>query len=59
VVVAGDRYRAEDTLEAIDVDYRPLSAIVDPRSLSAARGAVGHDVTTKLVVSYRLARRIA
>ena len=26
--------------------------------LSAARGAVGHDVTTKLVVGYRLAQRI-
>jgi len=32
VVVAGDRYRAEDALETIDVVYRPLSAIIDPRA---------------------------
>jgi 2-furoyl-CoA dehydrogenase large subunit len=30
VVVASDRYRAEDALELIDVDYEPLPAIVDP-----------------------------
>jgi 2-furoyl-CoA dehydrogenase large subunit len=32
VVVASDRYRAEDGLGAIDVAYRQLSAIVDPRA---------------------------
>jgi 2-furoyl-CoA dehydrogenase large subunit len=32
VVVARDRYRAEDALEEIDVAYRPLPAIVDPRA---------------------------
>jgi 2-furoyl-CoA dehydrogenase large subunit len=32
VVVATDRYRAEDALEAVDVAYRPLSAIVDPHT---------------------------
>jgi 2-furoyl-CoA dehydrogenase large subunit len=31
VVVASDRYRAEDALDAVDVAYRPLSAIIDPR----------------------------
>jgi 2-furoyl-CoA dehydrogenase large subunit len=35
VVVASDRYRAEDALEAIDVVYRPLPAIVDPRAATA------------------------
>ena len=30
VVVAADRYLAEDALELIEVDYEPLSAIVDP-----------------------------
>ncbi|MGB8611465.1 MAG: xanthine dehydrogenase family protein molybdopterin-binding subunit [Pseudolabrys sp.] len=30
VVVAGDRYLAEDALELIEVDYAPLPAIVDP-----------------------------
>jgi 2-furoyl-CoA dehydrogenase large subunit len=31
VVVASDRYRAEDALELIAVDYEPLPAIIDPR----------------------------
>ncbi len=31
-VIARDRYRAEDALEAIDVAYLPLPAIVDPRA---------------------------
>ena len=31
VVVAGDRYRAEDALEMIEITYRPLAAILDPR----------------------------
>jgi 2-furoyl-CoA dehydrogenase large subunit len=35
VVVAADRYRAEDALETIAVDYRPLPAIVDPRAAAA------------------------
>jgi 2-furoyl-CoA dehydrogenase large subunit len=39
VVVAGDRYRAEDALETIDVVYRPLPAIIDPRA-AAASGTV-------------------
>jgi 2-furoyl-CoA dehydrogenase large subunit len=39
VVVAGDRYRAEDALEMIDVTYRPLPAVLDPR-------AAGHDVVS-------------
>ena len=32
VVVAGDRYRAEDALETIEVAYRRLPATVDPHS---------------------------
>jgi 2-furoyl-CoA dehydrogenase large subunit len=30
VVVATDRYLAEDALELIDVDYEPLNAVIDP-----------------------------
>src|ERR1700759_316905 len=30
VVVAGSRYRAEDALDLIEVDYEPLPAVVDP-----------------------------
>jgi 2-furoyl-CoA dehydrogenase large subunit len=40
VVVAGDRYRAEDALEMIEVDYRPLPAAVDPRA------AAGQDIVS-------------
>ncbi len=32
VVIATDRYRAEDALELIATDYEPLPAIVDPRT---------------------------
>jgi 2-furoyl-CoA dehydrogenase large subunit len=37
VVVAADRYLAEDALDLIEVDYQPLPAIVDP--LAALEGA--------------------
>ncbi|MFS0896005.1 xanthine dehydrogenase family protein molybdopterin-binding subunit [Mycolicibacterium litorale] len=30
VLVAEDRYRAEDALEAVEVDYTPLPAVTDP-----------------------------
>src|SRR6516164_10609306 len=36
VVIASDRYRAEDALEAIDAAYRPLPEIVDPRGAPAS-----------------------
>jgi 2-furoyl-CoA dehydrogenase large subunit len=35
VVVAGDRYRAEDALDVIEVTYRSLSAMIDPRTAAA------------------------
>ncbi|HEX7140717.1 MAG TPA: molybdopterin cofactor-binding domain-containing protein [Vicinamibacterales bacterium] len=38
VVVAEDRYQAQDALELIDVDYEPLPPVVDPQK-AAARGA--------------------
>jgi 2-furoyl-CoA dehydrogenase large subunit len=37
VVVAADRYLAEDALDLIEVDYAPLPAVVDP--LAALKGA--------------------
>ena len=40
VVVAGDRYRAKDALEATDVTYRQLPAVLDPRA------AAGTDVVS-------------
>jgi carbon-monoxide dehydrogenase large subunit len=35
VVVADDRYLAEDALELIDVEYEPLPAVVDPEAALA------------------------
>ena len=32
IVIAADRYIAEDALDVIEVDWRPLSAIVDPEA---------------------------
>ncbi len=42
VVVAADRYLAEDAAELVEVDYDPLDAVLDP--VAAAAGAV-HDRT--------------
>src|SRR5579872_7137897 len=39
IVVASDRYRAEDALDLIEVRYRSLPAVVDPLA-AAAPGAV-------------------
>ncbi len=42
VVVARDRYLAEDALDLIDVRYRPLPAAVDPVAALAADAPVLH-----------------
>ena len=36
VVVAENRYQAQDALDLIDVDYEPLPAVVDPQKATAA-----------------------
>ena len=43
VVVARDRYLAEDAAELVDVDYEPLDAIVDPQAAAEA----GHVVSDR------------
>jgi 2-furoyl-CoA dehydrogenase large subunit len=43
VVVAADRYLAEDALDLIEVDYEPLPAIVDPLAALDVSGQVIHD----------------
>ncbi len=43
VVVARDRYLAEDAAELVDVDYEPLDAVVDPRAAAEA----GHVVSDR------------
>jgi 2-furoyl-CoA dehydrogenase large subunit len=43
VVVAADRYLAEDALDLIEVDYDPLPAIVDPLAALDAGAPTLHD----------------
>ncbi|MCF6472186.1 xanthine dehydrogenase family protein molybdopterin-binding subunit [Nonomuraea sp. MG754425] len=46
-VVATDRYRAADALEAIEVDYEPLPAVVDMRQALADDGPKVHEAGNK------------
>jgi len=43
VVVASDRYIAEDALDLIDVQYKPLPVVVDPTAAAAPGAPVLHD----------------
>jgi 2-furoyl-CoA dehydrogenase large subunit len=43
IVVAQDRYRAEDGIDLVDVRYRPLPAVVDPRAAITAGAPVLHE----------------
>ena len=43
VVVAADRYLAEDALDLIEVDYAPLPAIIDPLAALDPAGPLLHD----------------
>jgi 2-furoyl-CoA dehydrogenase large subunit len=52
VVLACDRYRAEDALEAITVEYRPLPAVIDPVAAAAPTAPVLHPkIGSNVVVS--------
>ncbi len=42
VVVASDRYKAEDALDLIDVRYRQLPAVIDPRAALGPAAPVLH-----------------
>ena len=53
VVVAADRYLAEDAIELIDVDYKPSVAVVDPLAALDAGQPVLHDGLASNVVSDR------
>jgi 2-furoyl-CoA dehydrogenase large subunit len=53
VAVARDRHAAEDALEAIAVDYRPLPAIVDPERALEAGAPVLHPAQGGNLVSDR------
>jgi 2-furoyl-CoA dehydrogenase large subunit len=53
VVVAADRYLAEDALDLIDVDYDPLPALVDPLAALAPDAPTLHDKLGSNVASDR------
>jgi 2-furoyl-CoA dehydrogenase large subunit len=53
VVVADNRYVAEDALELIRVDYRQLGAVVDPEAALAADAPVLHDAVGSNLVNDR------
>lgn len=53
VVVAEDRYIAEDALDLIEVSYRPLPAVVDTQKAAAEGAPVLHEKVGGNVVSDR------
>jgi 2-furoyl-CoA dehydrogenase large subunit len=53
VVVAEDRYAAEDALDLIQVEYRPLPAVADTEAAAAAGAPVLHEKVGSNVVSDR------
>ena len=53
VVVAEDRYVAEDALDLIEVDYAPLPAVVDPVKAMAGDAPVLHEALVGNVASSR------
>jgi carbon-monoxide dehydrogenase large subunit len=56
VVVADNRYLAEDAVEAIAVDYEPLPAVIDPEAAMEPDAPVVHeDVGSNIVYKYHFA----
>ena len=53
VVVAENRYLAEDALDRITVDYQPLPPVVDPEAAAAAGAPLLHPAVGSNVVSDR------
>ena len=53
VVVAADRYLAEDALDLVDVDYDPLPALVEPLAALAPGAPTLHDQLGSNVASDR------
>ncbi|MGE4014192.1 MAG: xanthine dehydrogenase family protein molybdopterin-binding subunit, partial [Alphaproteobacteria bacterium] len=56
VVIAEDRYVAEDALDLIDVVYKPMPAVIDPEAALAADAPVLHDKLGTNKVHHRLFR---
>ncbi len=53
IVVAEDRYRAEDALALIDVRYEPLDAIVNPEAAFGEDAPVLHEAVGSNLISER------
>jgi len=53
VVLASDRYRAEDAADLVQVDYEPLPAVVDPEAAAAPDAPILHEGMESNVVSDR------
>jgi 2-furoyl-CoA dehydrogenase large subunit len=53
VVVAADRYLAEDALELIEVEYEPLPAVMDPLAALDAKVPLLHEALKSNVASDR------
>jgi carbon-monoxide dehydrogenase large subunit len=49
LVVADDRYTAEDAMELVEVDYEPLAAVVDYTTAEAAEELVHRDHGSNLI----------
>jgi carbon-monoxide dehydrogenase large subunit len=56
VVVAADRYRAEDALARIAVEYAPLAAVVDTEAAASPRTLVHEAAGENVATRYRVAR---
>ena len=56
VVVADNRYLAEDAVEIVSVDYEPLPVVVDPETaMEPASACVHEDVGSNIVYKYHFA----
>ncbi len=53
LVAAEDRYVAEDALELIEVDYRPLPPVIDPKAAMDDDAALLHEAVGSNVVHHR------
>jgi len=53
VVIADDRYLAEDALDAVQVEYEPLPPIIDPEKATHSDAPVLHEAVGSNVVNER------
>ena len=56
VVVASDRYAAEDALAAIEVGYEPLPAVADPETAAESDTLVHDDAGDNVAIRYTVGR---